>query len=464
MLNSVWARKPRDAIAFTFLEASAYLILSGMAYLLLLPDLGLASWPSTDARPSPVTVEDVVKGLGAGNVVAALIQLRQGLGAGTRIEEVLPRLLRNYVVFHLGLAVVASAWAVVRMRAVALKQMFGRPQRRSLAGRLWGRPRIGRWPMVWKEVHAEPGLRLNWFGWMVVLALVLACFVPVVWMISLQLGDVIGGAINAWRELGEAVNAWVRLAGTLVACMLLMTVGVRAASTIAGERDRQTLESLLTSPLEPSAILFAKWLGSIVSVRWGWLWLGLVWLVGLVTTGLHVLALPLLVVGWLVYAGFIAMVGMWFSLVSRTSLRATIWTLMSAVMMGVGHWFVMTMCFYVPVQSLGVDAELGQELRWIPEFEAFGLTPPLTLALFAFQGWEMNDNFFISGKDFLRWGTHALAGLAFWATATLALWVAALRRFREAMGRARRSVPRVSPAAPASQPAVLAPSVAGPGR
>src|SRR5205085_2520171 len=95
------------------------------------------------------------------------------------------------------------------------------------------------------------------------------------------------------------------------------------------ERDRQTFDSLLTSPLDSDSILYGKWLGSILSVRWAWLWLGLIWGIGIVTGGLHLLAVPLLLGAWAVYAAFLSCVGLWFSIVSKTTLRANVYTLVT---------------------------------------------------------------------------------------------------------------------------------------
>ena len=64
----------------------------------------------------------------------------------------------------------------------------------------------------------------------------------------------------------------------MVACLMLLSVAVRAAGSVSGERDRQTLDSLLTSPLEVTEILWGKWVGAILSPRWIWCWLGLIWL------------------------------------------------------------------------------------------------------------------------------------------------------------------------------------------
>src|SRR3712207_8486297 len=50
-------------------------------------------------------------------------------------------------------------------------------------------------------------------------------------------------------------------------------------------------------------------------------WLGTVWGLGLVTGGLDPLALMLLVGAWFVYAAFLAGLGLWFSIASRTTDR-----------------------------------------------------------------------------------------------------------------------------------------------
>jgi len=38
-------------------------------------------------------------------------------------------------------------------------------------------------------------------------------------------------------------------------------IGIRAAGAVSGEREKQTLDNLLTTPLATKRILFAKWLG-----------------------------------------------------------------------------------------------------------------------------------------------------------------------------------------------------------
>src|SRR5262249_44277005 len=205
---------------------------------------------------------------------------------------------------------------------------------------------------LWKELCVEPGLRFGWIGTLVLGLLVLASFLPAVFLLADFLRDYLesspwmrfmprGAYIltsDPWLWLRSEFNEWVRIAGSGVVCLMLIGIAVRAAGSLSGERARQTLDSLLTTPLESGAILGPKWLSSILSVRWGWLWLGAIWLLGLAVQSLHVLAVPLLAVAWLVYAGGCAVIGLWFSLVCRTTLRATVWTLVTLALLAGGHW------------------------------------------------------------------------------------------------------------------------------
>ena len=50
---------------------------------------------------------------------------------------------------------------------------------------------------------------------------------------------------------------------------------------------------LLTTPLTTQQILTAKWLGCLWGLRWPAVWLGSIYVIGLVTGGLSILAIPL---------------------------------------------------------------------------------------------------------------------------------------------------------------------------
>jgi len=378
ILSSVYARKPRDAIVLTYLAGAGYLLLSLLAWLQI--PSSVAAWPLLPGHQSP-TVKDVIDWFGAGNPFLWLSQLGTAYGSGRSLGNQLWGLLGGYAIFHGLVALLCTAWAVVRLRAVALREA-SRPVRKGLAARLWPRPRVGPRPMVWKEIHVEAGPRLHWMGRILVVLLVLASFVPAIWII---VENSESGGYNPWRILHQEMNIFIRIVGTLVACLMLLGVAVRASGSVSGERDRQTLDELLTTPLGSDAILYGKWLGSVLSARWSGLWVGSLWALGVLSEGLHPLAVPLLVGAWLVFATFLASLGLWFSVISRTTTRATIWTLLTAAGLGVGHWLIWLCCG--PLLAVGG----GSGFRLVMEFQAFGLTPPLTLGLFAFQGQELEE-------------------------------------------------------------------------
>src|SRR5205085_428083 len=75
ILNSVLARRPRDAILRTYALVLAYLALSGLSWILLMPALNLAAFPSTETWSSPITLEDAVHGFNTGNIGSVVTQL-----------------------------------------------------------------------------------------------------------------------------------------------------------------------------------------------------------------------------------------------------------------------------------------------------------------------------------------------------------------------------------------------------
>lgn len=430
ILASVVSRKTRDAIAVTYLIGVAYLALSGMSWLLLIPGLGIASFPATIGWNSPVTVEDLVTLFNKGNPVAVVILIANQVESGTHLEDILPAALRDFILFHGLLALLTSTSAVLLLRRHATPDQNAPRAVRSRAPRVRRRRPVSDHPMLWKEIHAEPGVRLGLLGRIVGTVFMLAILAPAVWIIGYYLFEDSLGAANWWKDLGMAMNWWVRILGTLVICLMLLSIAVRSSTNISGERDRQTLDSLLTSPLESDGILFGKWVGNLCSIRWLALWLVGMWGVGLLTGGLHPLGLILVLLATLVFAAFCSSLGLFCSIVCNTSLRATITTLAALIGLSVGHWLVAGFCCYMPISLLFQNHE-ASGIEHVAEFQLFGLTPPYTLGFLAVQGWEFEDsNWFWNWNDLSRYGIMALLGLFLWAGGALAIYLAARRRFR----------------------------------
>jgi ABC-type transport system involved in multi-copper enzyme maturation permease subunit len=431
LFNSVLTRRSRDAIAVTYLEAAAYLLLSGASWLLVSTSVGWSGVVLVTTPDGSFTVDDLVETVNAGNPVALVAQLIAALERGRNVTGgVLPGLLRNYFIFHGLLALVCATWAVVRLRVLGLRHMQGETPRAGRRRWLRLRPQVGRYPMLWKELFAERGLRLNVPAKIVVFLLVIGSFVPV-YFIGRELVSANGTPVRTgffaptydpYRQLADSMNIWVRVLGALVACILLLAVAARAAGCISNERDRQTLDALLTSPLDSNAILFAKWLGNIFSVRLAWVWLGSIYLLAIVTRGLDAANLPFLCVAWFIYAGVVSALGVWYSLVCRTTLRATLATLLSAVGMGVGHWVLWICCLPLHLSVMQEPALL----QWLGNFQ-IGLTPPVALG-YAFS--SMPSDFSGNVGDLGERIGFALLGLLVWVGVAAWFWVASSSRFR----------------------------------
>lgn len=319
IMNSLVCPRPLDAMLRTYALALAYLFLSGLSKLLLWPTLKLASFPSTAQWKSPVTLEDVIGFLNAGNMITATFDLASGVAAGSTLDALLPSKLAAYAVFHGIIAVGCCAWAVRSLRRRVLE-----PEKSAVADHLahsheaW-RGLLHARPMLWKELIANtPARRSVWGrlwtgGWIALL------FVPAA-QVCFYFGRLVPAADD--ERMRDMLSLWARAISTVVGSLLLLQIAIRASGTVSRERDKQTLDSLLTTPLTLRSIILAKWLGCLFGGRMGWLTLALVWLLGVFTGAVHPVGILVFVLIWLVYASFMGSVGIWSSVVSSSTRNA----------------------------------------------------------------------------------------------------------------------------------------------
>jgi len=419
ILCSVYTKRPRDAIVLSYLAVVAYLGLSGLSY-----------WLIATPRPggAPLVLEswsDLVEWFSSGNLFVVVHKVRKAQAQGLLLEQILPGLMGNYALVHGLFALSTTLMAVVRLREVAMvESQVRRRQRRRY--RWIPRPSVRGRPMLWKEINLESGLGFNWLGRIVLACIILASFLPAIYVGSDYLLD--SPFRMPWIRVEEAINQWVRTVGTIVATLVLLGIGIRAAGAVSGERDKQTLDSLLTSPLQTQEILFAKWLGSILSVRWALLWLCMIWALGALTGGLDRTCLPWLVLAWCVYAAFMAALGLFFSTIHSTTQRASIWTLAVTGFAFGGHWvFSYFLCILLPTDGMLWN------IQW------FGMTPPVALSWMAFRVESIHIGYLQSlttGSDNAMGAFFGTAiGLVIWAGLTWWLWKSTVRRFNILAGR-----------------------------
>jgi ABC-type transport system involved in multi-copper enzyme maturation permease subunit len=423
ILCSVQCRRPREAISLAYLAIVLYYAVSLGLVLLTEYFTGIGTEPIWFGQ-NPPTFADALDIILAGNLVKFIIEVRKAGNLGT-LASVLPDLVRDFAIFYGVVGFGCAALAIARVRRAGLIQ--SQDTRAILRGaRRRLRPRLGLDPMLWREYHVETGGRSVVVAIIIAVLVLAATFVPaaiILWQ------NWFPTSIGSRRfDLAEDMNRWVRIATVVAGCLTMLAVAVRASTSVTSERDKQTLDTLLTTPLSSNEILRAKWSGSLLAVRSGMIWLMMIWLLGLLTGGLHIIALPILMVTWMVYAGFAAALGMWFSTVSRSSARATVLSILVLIALSGGHWMVWMFCgLFRPVSS----ADFG---ILVPMTQAGVFTPPFVMGFFAFYSRDLHPSF--EGV----WNSREMAGLCMqglivWSCATVALYWFTTKRFQAVIRR-----------------------------
>jgi ABC-type transport system involved in multi-copper enzyme maturation permease subunit len=427
---SVLCNKTRGAVFLTYVFFGSYFLLSSCC-------AGIPiSW------------------LTAGNLLVAARRFFAPESATTPGPN-LPGIVIEYSLFHLTAAILCCIWAAANLRlrserpavyapepppvllSAAVERTRKQPEEEAwqmgsrdpdplleralatyphLEDRPRRRPRVGNRAILWKELYAERIFRLGAAGQTVAFTFTLITLLLLGYMLVLSLA-----AATSQGSLDTFTHALARFVGTGLACVLLLAIGIRAAGSFTSERERQTLDGLLTTTLDNRTILFDKWLGSILSLRKPLGLLLLLWLLAAFTGGIQLLALPALMFAMTVYVGFVSTLGLLVSLLSRSSLAAAVGTVMILIAVSSAHrglWLL--------YESSLSPAQVPPERQWIGEFELYGLTPPLTLGVLAFSAQDFAPAQ-RAGRDqaihlTMPLVVYALVGSGLFALAALGCW------------------------------------------
>jgi ABC-type transport system involved in multi-copper enzyme maturation permease subunit len=418
MFNSVRARRTRDAIMRTFFMLVGYLIgswafLGFMHFLVELwypRPIGIPRAFSPGAPPGqPYWIADVLDYLeyvGSGNPFLITRFLESSVIAGKTLAQAFVSVLVAFVAFHLLVGLAFLALAMLSFRKVFQQEQEiitpVVPEQKVRRSR-----NIGNHPLLWKELWIEGASKRGCLRIMVTGVVVLGSFIPA-WQISQAEPQpifapasvngpmTVPDQLKLFRERQKVeYTDYAMVVSDIILCLFLLQVAVQASSSFSRERERQTLDSLLSCPVTPAQVMLAKWGGALLSIRLGWIWLAAVWWIGARHGNVPVLTFVFLMCAWLVYAGSIAWLGQWFSIVARSSTRALIFTLATLAVLFVGS-------IALPMGSMLSAASGGTAnfREWFFRFEismspayAFGRLIPDAAAIMTFgvvraESWE----------------------------------------------------------------------------
>jgi ABC-type transport system involved in multi-copper enzyme maturation permease subunit len=259
-------------------------------------------------------------------------------------------------------------------------------------------------PLLWKEVYLHSITGSATVGSMIVILAMLAVLLLV--FASASVGYV-----------GVAISGGLVKGGTVILGSLLgIGVLAHAVSSVTREWEKDTLDGLLTLPMHRDRILEAKWLGGLVSLRALAIALGGLWLFGLVTGGLHPVGLVCVALSVAAAVEFMASLGLWLSVICRTTIRANMAAALCVLLIGCGPW----------VASGYIDLFAPRGGLASPTVDAImGAAMPLVAWVRACCTWSEYAK--LPNGHFQT----LLVGALFYATAAWALWRAAVGRFRK---------------------------------
>lgn len=228
--------------------------------------------------------------------------------------------------------------------------------------RVHDRPPIGDRPLLWKELSAsrsKPAVR-DCFAVLIIYLAFVGLGLSQAYADKTPLLDQVGHVVPLMANIFLA-----RLCGTCIACGLLILISLVAAGRITQERERRTLETLLTIPRSSHAICMAMLTGAIGWPRQYWPVLATCWGAATLLAGIHAAYLPLLVLAWCVLAFLFAALGLCVSALCSSTRQATFWTVLLLALIFLG-WSILDFWLTPPGMFVALARPYGEDFASAP--------------------------------------------------------------------------------------------------
>jgi ABC-type transport system involved in multi-copper enzyme maturation permease subunit len=271
-------------------------------------------------------------------------------------------------------------------------------------------------PLLWKEAWFGP--RLGPAPDTQARAFFLAILICVSLLGLVVLLPLTASRLDQGSPLGDVFGPLGRGIAVVLLPLLVLGVGLLAAGSVATERQRRTLDGLLTLPGDRGDVIRAKGRAALRAVRPAAIGLAGFFAAGWISGGfplVAVLTAPVLAAGWVVAAlGF----GMWLSVRCPTPARATGYFLLALLAAA----FVPPLASPLVRDSMTVRAEPGAELV---EAAVDGLSPVWG----TWKGLPSRDDWDPDTRTAAAGVAGSLTGAVVVGLAGAVCWWAALRRF-----------------------------------
>lgn len=371
--------------------------------------------------------QSALESFNAGNPYFVYRLIECDTSRGTTFARALTVALRDFTTFHLTVAAIAGGYALLRLRAVAAAQVAGLTTTRNKFLKAVKHPPIRDRPVLWKELYCESKPRQRWLSLFFTRWFFCISFLPA-WVIFLLALDAGYGTLEVYTLV------FLRFGGTLVACLLCLRAATQAARSVAGEHERATLDSLLTTSLRPAEIIAGKWWGSLLSCRWILVWLIVHWCLGALTMAVEWSSVLFLTASTVVFAAFSVSIGMLCAARFRTGKQALAVTLLilivgTTLLPWTGQIVVSPLTDAWPPTRTRAPWDMSNfAIPWSRQLAA-AFSPPRALAECVIASRNYYWRGYRESGEFAQFLPYLLTSLTVYSLAALALAVLAARIF-----------------------------------
>ena len=343
ILVSAFSPRPRDAIPRAYLIELVWLVLPFLDWQCALAG-GSLGRVTSEVRPITEWIMDSSP---------AVLLFRNPLfnGAG-RAKLGVPWLIWLQLIQ----GTLLIAWSTARLRPVEQGSRLwgldwlGRPSAEKPC-RLFPRRPCGDAPMIWKECNGMLSSQ-SLLRTMCLICLIVAAdgglgyWIHLLGVPAFQEVMAYGYGSTGTQAARNALSTSLRFLTPCLYMLMALLLGAGAATGITMEREKDTWTSLTVTPLDGEQILTGKILGALWRIRGLLAALLFVWLTGLICGAVHPLGFLLAIVVTSIDLAFIAALGTYLSMRSKSSVRAAIATVAILVFLNGGYLFCCAPAMY----------------------------------------------------------------------------------------------------------------------